>query len=305
MQNSSITQARLLSAFLLLAIAAPAAIQMGPAASAAPKYPSQVLDLSNWKQTLPTGASKKPTEIKIDKLSTYSQNPYFQVNAKGDGVQFRAPVNGVTTSGSGYPRSELREMTGGGKSLASWSTVSGAHVMYIDQAITAVPKKKKHVVAGQIHDSKDDVIVIRLEYPKLFVDINGKNGPVLDPNYTLGKRFTVKFLAEGGQIKVFYNGGKNPVYSLNKKSSGNYFKAGAYTQSNCSKESVCDSGNYGEVNIYKLFVKHGKSSSEVSVPETTVAVQVQEAVAPEEQVAQAEEASSVEPVSELAQSSSQ
>ena len=177
--------------------------------------------------------------------------------------------------------------------------------MYIDQAITSVPKKKKHVVAGQIHDSEDDVIVIRLEYPKLFVDINGKNGPVLDSNYTLGKRFTVKFVAENGKINVFYNGSKDPVYSLSKKGSGYYFKAGAYTQSNCSKESVCDGGNYGEVVIYDLAVKHGKSSSELSVPEASVAAQVQEAVAPEEQVAQAEEASSVEPVSELAQSSSQ
>lgn len=219
-------------------------------------FPAQVLDLASWKQTLPTGSSKKPTEIKQGELATFSDKACFHVNEASNGVVFRAPVNGVTTSGSGYPRSELREMKSGGKELASWSTASGTHTMIIDQAITAVPEEKKHVVAGQIHDADDDVIVVRLEYPKLFVDIGGKEGPTLDPNYALGERFTVKFVAEGGKIKIYYNGGTNPVYTMDKKTSGCYFKAGAYTQSNCSKESECSSGNYGEVVIYDLDVSH-------------------------------------------------
>lgn len=219
-------------------------------------YPSQILNLANWKETLPTGSAKKPTEIKQAMLATYTENPYFKPNSECDGVIFRAPVNGVTTSGSGYPRSELREMSPNGKNLASWATTSGTNSMFIDQAITAVPKTKKHIVAGQIHDADDDVIVIRLEYPKLFIDINGKTGPTLDPNYTLGKRFTVSFVASNGQIKVFYNGSANPAYVMKKAGSGNYFKAGAYTQSNCSKEKDCSNENYGEVIIYKLSVQH-------------------------------------------------
>lgn len=220
------------------------------------KYPSQILDLTNWKQTLPSGTSGKPTEIKQAELASYSMNPYFKPNSACDAVIFNAPVNGVTTSGSGYPRSELREMTDNGKKLASWATNIGSHSMFIDQAITAVPKTKKHIVAGQIHDAKDDVIVIRLEYPKLFIDINGKTGPVLDPDYKLGKRFTVRFTAANGQIGIFYNGSSTPAYTMKKIGSGNYFKAGAYTQSNCSKEKDCSSGNYGEVLIHKLSVQH-------------------------------------------------
>ena len=228
---------------------------------AAASCPAQVLDLSNWKQTLPIGKKKKPAEIEQPTLANYSADPYFHINPSGNGIICRAPVNGVTTSNSGYPRSELREMTNNGTKEASWSTTSGTHTMYIDQAITSVPKTKKHVVAGQIHDSDDDVIVVRLEYPKLFVDINGKTGPTLDSNYTLGKRFTVKFVAENGQIKIFYNGSSNPAYTLAKKSSGNYFKAGAYTQSNCSKESDCSDNNYGEVEIYALNVQHSTSTT--------------------------------------------
>lgn len=253
----------------------------GLPALAATSYPGQILKLTNWKQTLPTGSAEKPLEIKQTSLGTYTNEPYFQVNAAANGVQFRAPVNGVTTSGSGYPRSELREMTNNGKDNASWSTTSGVHSMYIEQAITAVPQVKKHVVAGQIHDANDDVIVIRLEYPKLFVDINGKTGPTLDSNYQLGKKFTVKFVADNGQIKVYYNNSQSPVYSLKKASSGNYFKAGAYTQSNCSKEKVCADNNFGEVVIYKLDVQH-LSSNEVPVENSSpVLIAEAEASAPQ------------------------
>ena len=218
--------------------------------------PGDIINLANWKQTLPTGKSKKPAEIKQPALASFTSDPYFKINSTQDGVVCRAPVNGVTTSNSGYPRSELREMANNGKDLANWSTTTGTHTMFIDQAITAVPKTKKHVVAGQIHDADDDVIVIRLEYPKLFVDINGKTGPTLDANYTLGKRFTVKFVASDGKINIFYNGSSVPVHTLQKKTSGCYFKAGAYTQSNCSKESDCSDNNFGEVVIHKLTVSH-------------------------------------------------
>ena len=221
-------------------------------------YPAQILNLTNWKETLPTGSSGSPTEILQPTLATFSINPWFIVSPDGNGVQFRAPVNGVTTSNSGYPRSELREMTNSGKTLASWSSTSGTHTMTIDEKITAVPKTKKHVVAGQVHDASDDVIVIRLEYPKLFIDINGSDGPTLDANYTLGKRFTVKFVVNGGKTSIYYNGSTTPAYTLSQSYSGAYFKAGAYTQSNCSTEASgdCSSSNYGEVVVYNVTVTH-------------------------------------------------
>ncbi|OGG13233.1 alginate lyase [Candidatus Gottesmanbacteria bacterium RIFCSPHIGHO2_02_FULL_39_11] len=231
-----------------------------PTGSTGCTYPSQILNLTNWKITLPTGSSGSPTEILQPSLATYTIDPYFKVNSNCTGVQFRAPTNGVTTSGSGYPRSELREMANNGTTLASWSTTSGTHTMIIDQAIMAVPTGKKHVVAGQIHDASDDVIVIRLEYPKLFIDINGNDGNILDSNYTLGKRFTVKFVATGGSISVYYNNSPTPAQTISKSTTGCYFKAGAYTQSNCSTESsngaTCGANNYGEVHIYNVMVTH-------------------------------------------------
>ncbi len=220
-------------------------------------YPAQLLNLKPWKLTLPIGS---PTEIKQLSLATYTIDPWFKVNSACNGVQFRAHTSGSTTDGSGYPRSELREMTSDGSSTFSWSTSSGTHTLYVDQAITAVPKGKKHVVAGQIHDKNDDVIVIRLEYPKLFVDVNGSAVKTLTSSYVLGTRFNFKFVAGGGQIKVYYNGSLSPVYTLSKSVAECYFKAGAYTQSNCDTESEygqsCSTSNYGEVQIYGLTVTH-------------------------------------------------
>jgi hypothetical protein len=198
--------------------------------------------------------SGRPEEILQPRLGTFAITPYFAV--RGDGVQLRAPTNGTTTPGSRYPRAELREMADGGARLASWSTESGTHAMVVEQAITAVPRAKKHVVAGQIHDGEDDVVTIRLEYPRLFVDHNGVAGQTLTGSYVLGTRFTVRIEAGEGEIRVYYNGAAIPADRLAKRGAGLYFKAGAYTQSNCTREPACGPDNYGEVVISRLEVTH-------------------------------------------------
>ena len=106
------------------------------------ELPAELLDLSNWKLTLPTGDEGSPDEITQPELDTFSVDPYFMLNDDASAVVFRADVDGVTTSGSGYPRSELREMDGTSK--AAWSTTSGRHTMTITQAITHRPRCNRH-----------------------------------------------------------------------------------------------------------------------------------------------------------------
>lgn len=227
--------------------------------SATGSLPANVLNLTNWKLTLPIDGSDAGTnadEISQPALATYSNDPYFKNNSTNTGVLFRAHTGGATTSGSGYPRSELREMTSNGTTNASWSSGSGTHTMEIDQAITHLPDVKKHIVAGQIHDANDDVIVFRLENQKLFIDINGTDGPTLTSSYVLGTRFKVKFVVSNNQTQCYYN--DVLMYTYSHTYSGAYFKAGAYTQSSCtgnpgSSES-CSA--YGEVLIYNVTVTH-------------------------------------------------
>ncbi len=222
--------------------------------AAASQLPSSLLNLTNWKLTLPISVSKggAPEEITQPQLSNFSVLPYFQLNSQGNGVQFEAPVGGVTTSNSDFPRSELREMTNNGTAAASWSSNKGVNSMSIQEAITHLPSVRPQLVAGQIHGPKNYVILIRLNGSELFVEANGKNVGTLDNNYKLGTIFTVNVSASSGIIQVAYNGTTKAKYS--NTGSGYYFKAGCYTQSNPTKGD--SSNDYGQVIIYKLGVSH-------------------------------------------------
>ncbi|HTK64711.1 MAG TPA: polysaccharide lyase family 7 protein [Pseudonocardia sp.] len=216
--------------------------------------PGRILNLDSWKLTLPIGAASKPTEIRGGQLASYSTD-YFKVGRTCNAVAFKAPVNGVTTSGSKNPRSELREMTGGGTSNAGWSSTSGTHTMVLTEAFTKLPDGKPQLVGGQIHDADDDVSVFRLEGSNLYVT-NGDDThyQLVTSKYVLGTPFEAKYVVSGGVIRAFYNG--QLVATINKAFSGAYFKAGAYTQANCGNASPCSSSNYGEVLVYALKVTH-------------------------------------------------
>lgn len=223
------------------------------------KLPSQILDLSNWKLNVPEGV-KTPglsDEYKQPQLATYSNGNWFYSNEQQDAVVFRATTGGTTTRGSGYPRSELREMTDHGSKNASWSSDKGTHTLFIEQSIIHLPVKKPHIVVGQIHDAEDDVIVFRLEKNKLFVKMDDQQGPVLDENYQLGTKFSVMFKVKNDNTECYYNG--QLKFNYPKAFTGAYFKAGAYVQSSCQgKRKVegesCDA--YGAVEIYNVWVKH-------------------------------------------------
>ncbi len=215
--------------------------------------PGDILDLSDWKLTLPIGSSNHPQEITQPTLKGYSIDPYFMVDPSRTGVIFQANAGGVSTSNSGYPRSELREMTPGGGDEASWSTTSGTSTMTVREAITHLTVVKPQVTVAQVHDDSDDVIVIRLDGPHhLYAEHNGTDYGDLDDNYVLGTAFTAEFIASGGHIKIFFNGEQKVDYV--KSSSGDYFKAGCYTQSNMDKGDAADA--YAQVVIYSLRITH-------------------------------------------------
>lgn len=201
-----------------------------------PEQPARI-DLSQWKLTLPTGREGQPDEILAPDL--------------GPGpLTFRAAPSGVTTENSHYPRAELREMNGPRE--AAWSSRVGTHTMTITQAITAVPHAKPQVVAGQIHDARDDVVMVRLEGHRLFVESDGREAGLLDAQYRLGTQFTVELAATPRGIRVTYNGSR--VVELPVVGRGWYFKAGCYPQANRG-------GGYGEVVIYALRVQATRGST--------------------------------------------
>ncbi len=252
-------------AALTTALVAPVSVQAadapaGPGARAATQggradLPSEVLDLGNWKVTLPIGEEEKPTEIFQPELDGYSQDPYFTVTRSGKAVRFRAPVNGVTTSGSKNPRTELREMESDGSDEIEWSSTSGKHTMTVREAFTHLPEDKPHVVGAQIHGGDDDVTALRLEGTKLYVTKGDTtHHHLITDDYQLGTVFTVRYVVAKGKVKVYFNGRLETTIAHSDPS--NYFKTGAYTQAHCGNSSPCADDNYGEVEIRDVRVRH-------------------------------------------------
>jgi hypothetical protein len=210
----------------------------------AKKVPGQVLNLNGFKVTLPVGSGSKPKEIGPPQISTYELKPWFYTD-NGVDVVFRANVDGVTTSNSGYPRSELRQLKGNGD-LAAWSNKNETWSMECVLAFTHLPGDKPHVVGMQIHgdDNTDDLTVLRLEGSNLYVTKqDDTHYDLIDGSYTLGTFITVKVIAKkGGGIDWYLNGVKKATVS--GVWSGLYFKTGAYVQANESNGT-----GYGEVKL--------------------------------------------------------
>lgn len=238
------------------------------------EIPAKILDLSQWKITIPVKVDhpdskekekgKKTSEITQPYLANYQLPPWLRVvnyldtktGTQKKGVAFRAPVKGdpdAKTPNTDYLRSELRQMMEADNTKEiSWnSSDPGERSMTIVQAVTALPKQKGEMVVGQIHgkfkdkngkDKQDDVIVFRVERDKtgkiaVWVNVDGSNKYKLDDNYELGKIFKVKFSVKDGKTYVYYNDGSNPFGPpLETSYSEAFFKAGAYTQSSCGTE---------------------------------------------------------------------
>jgi Alginate lyase len=131
-----------------------------PAEAADTCLPAQVLALTNWKLTLPIKNAKEILQPDLNKYESkyFTDEPPSPDEPPCTSVAFRTPVGGATTSGSSYPRTELREMKKKGRKLASWSSTSGTHEMSWRVAVDVAPKAKPQLVVGQVHDSEDDVV---------------------------------------------------------------------------------------------------------------------------------------------------
>ena len=225
--------------------------------------PGQVLDLYNWKLTLPVPAAGSSTaaEVLQPSLDHYSIDPWFRVNRAHNGVVFTANAGGATTGGSGYARSELREMTAHGRSLASWSTTGETSTLHLNEAVTHLPPVKPQLVIAQIHGPSDDLVEVladgfrgaasnRVGICVRFKGVEASN--CLAYRYRLGDAFNLDISVAHGVITVGYAGRTHLTFT--NSSSGNYFKAGAYIQSNPSKGDTPSA--YGQVVMYQLSFSH-------------------------------------------------
>lgn len=178
----------------------------------------------------------------------FSEDPKFVLTPDASAVKFSIGVNdGRTSSGTQYPRSELRELNEAG-GLASWDGGTGVHYMRGRSRVTQVATLKPWVVIFQIHDSSSDLIRVLTETGgagSTGLRIRARRTPpgggteektTLRSAYEIGEWLDWEIRVENGDLTVTIN----DVVVLDVPGGGDttgcYFKAGCYAQSNTETE---------------------------------------------------------------------
>lgn len=240
-----------------------------PSASAANSIqPSQYFDLSHWKLTLPVdangGTGGEAAELQPSQLAGYAST-WFATGETGKTVEFWAPVDGATTSGSHYPRSELREMRDPYNDNVNW-TIAGQSSLQAKCKVRRVPSSTGKVVVGQIHGFQTEPLV-KLVYRYSATSRSGsvyalvKSTPdatsdvslPLASGIGLNQAFSYDIDVDAGVLKMRVNSDAWVSYRIDAAWAGVglYFKLGDYVQASGSSDT-----DGGRVAFYRLIATH-------------------------------------------------
>lgn len=172
----------------------PAAAQTVPA----DKPELEFLDYWRLDTNLPTnGDYRNSITIDTNELNTYSDS-FFQT-ITGGGVSMRARFGGaVTSTGTAYARTELREMADA-STAAAWACTSKAKQMFARVRIKKTGRYKPEMSVAQIHDGDSDRLEILYTYDRM------QNGNAFPATGTLGDK---------GRILAVWNGVRTGVATL-------------------------------------------------------------------------------------------
>ena len=184
--------------------------------------PSDNFNLSDWKITLPIDSKDRTsgTAKEVKNLIGYEDSRFF-FDAKDGAMVFKAGVDGATTSGSKYARTELREMDGSDK--AAWKLSEGGTLtatLKVDETPFKDGGAPGRVVVGQIHGQDDELVRLYYESGKVYF-MNDQAGPDdketkftfknedgKQPNIALGETFSYMIDARGKQAAGQDSGGR-------------------------------------------------------------------------------------------------
>jgi Ca2+-binding RTX toxin-like protein len=250
--------------------------------------PSGNFSLRNWKITLPVDSSGSfsRTAVEVKKLSDYQNASYFYTGSDGAMV-FRAPVEGATTSGSRYARSELREMKGSER--AAWTLSQGGTMsatLEVDTVPTLFSGKGGRVVIGQVHGQDKELVRLYWENNTIYfkndqagagnkeLRFDLKDGAGRKPNVSLDERFSYSIKAKGDLLEVTVRAdGKiyksqtriNDVWDTDKF----YFKAGVYLGVNETQGT-----GFGQTSFHALTYSHSSGSKAAAASSSSMTTKV-------------------------------
>ncbi|WP_281988144.1 polysaccharide lyase family 7 protein [Aquimarina aggregata] len=235
--------------------------------------PYDLLGLKNWKLNGLSGTPSNNNYVDaIPNLSSYTNNNWFFLD--NNWAIFQVWAGSDTSSGSGNPRMELRELTANGNNNIFWDgTTSKEHRMKWKVRVDRLPSSGK-VCFGQIHDKTDffdDVIRVQCQgnanqtSGSVKLRINGyvteelEGGGKTVGSFNLGEEMYFELTYKNSVVKLYeLNSSGNRIKTIftSQKAAAkqNYFKAGNYLQS--MKGKSYKSSDFGRVGISKLEVFH-------------------------------------------------
>jgi Ca2+-binding RTX toxin-like protein len=232
--------------------------------------PSSYFDLSGWKIALPVDSSGGNTgkALEVTNLQGFENGTYFYDTSSGAMV-FRANVDGATTTGSNYARSELREMNG--TAAAGWNLETGGFMtatLAVNEAPTLFNGDSGRIVIGQIHGKEEELLKIYWDKGTVYIydDHGGPNNAMQrfylrdadgnTPQISLNERFTYTIDAHGDEliVRVYADGrvytSASPISDIWQDDTF-YFKAGIYLGVNETQGTGA-----GQVSFYDLSYNH-------------------------------------------------
>ena len=236
--------------------------------------PGGNFDLTHWKLQLPTdGGVLTCTNLGVDEktpaqLEAGFTNAYFYTGTDGAMV-FWAPLNGAKTSGTKYPRSELREEITPNNDNVNWIP-TGTHILDASCKVLQVGPVDKEVIIGQIHavNSVSNLPTVKLYYSdgKVYGTVktnstdDNSDAKFSSITVTTNKLINYRIQLANGVVTLVYSNitrtynifQSDPSYTNVQQ----YFKAGDY----CQEFSCSNPSNYGaRVAFYSLNLFHAPS----------------------------------------------
>ena len=231
-------------------------------------YPADVIDLNNWKLTLPVNSNGSTSGSAAEILPKELIGPpgytskYMYTDA-GGAVVFYAPTNGATTTpgeGSDNTRSELRELYKMPSGPTEWTNSIGGTLTALCR-VDKTPAARKQVIIGQIHGVSSILVLLVYDESLRSVEARYYNTPggstskvTLASNVKIGDRIDYRIQWIGSTLSVTVNGKTD---NRQTASSWNgvkvYFKAGAYSGTASGGNPA---GDASQVSFFNLDIRH-------------------------------------------------
>jgi Alginate lyase len=192
--------------------------------------PGQNFNLTQFKLQLPITSGNGVLEILPQQLTTYASEFFFSDKTTGAMVMW-VPSNGAHTSGSKFPRTELR-------SIKDFTISTANTSLTVAMAVLQTPKRN-NVVIGQLKGESDQPLELRWMDGSIVASVKPVFKQTTTPDYAIvkglkeGEPFTYTMTAKAGTVVVTVNDvPKTIVFDKSWNADKVYWKFGNYCQDN-------------------------------------------------------------------------